>query len=165
MTGRKVLVVMGSKSDLPVMKPAKDRLEEFGIEVELRIASAHRTPEMVRDLALTARERGVGVIIAGAGYAAHLAGVIAAHTTLPVIGVPIASSSLLGIDALLSTVQMPPGVPVATVGIGDAGARNAAILAAEILALSDDELARRIADLRARMSEDVKRADREVTDT
>jgi phosphoribosylaminoimidazole carboxylase PurE protein len=165
MTGRKVLVVMGSKSDLPVMKPAKDRLEEFGIEVELRIVSAHRTPEMVRDLALTARERGVGVIIAGAGYAAHLAGVIAAHTTLPVIGVPIASSSLLGIDALLSTVQMPPGVPVATVGIGDAGARNAAILAAEILALSDDELARRIADLRARMSEDVKRADREVTDT
>ena len=105
----------------------------------------------------------IGVIIAGAGYAAHLAGVIAAHTTLPVIGVPIASSSLLGIDALLSTVQMPPGIPVATVGIGQAGATNAALLAAQILALSDETLYRRLEALRIEMANDVKRADQEIT--
>ncbi len=105
------------------------------------------------------------MIIAGAGYAAHLAGFIAAHTTLPVIGVPIASSSLLGVDALLSTVQMPPGVPVAAVGIGESGAKNAAILAAQILALSDQKLSERLAAFRADMAEEVKKADREVTDT
>jgi phosphoribosylaminoimidazole carboxylase PurE protein len=165
MTSHKVLIVMGSKSDLGVMKPARDRLHDLGIEAEVRIASAHRTPEIVRELALTARDRGIGVIIAGAGYAAHLAGVIAAYTTLPVIGVSIASSSLLGIDALLATVQMPPGVPVAAVGIGEAGAKNAAILAAQILALSDEELTRRLAAFRADMAEDVKKADREVADT
>jgi len=163
MTSNKVLIVMGSASDLDVMKAARDRLADFGIKAEVRIASAHRTPDVVRDLALAARARGVGVIIAGAGYAAHLAGVIAAHTTLPVIGVPIASSGLLGIDALLSTVQMPPGVPVATVGIGEVGAKNAAILAAQILALSDEGLAKRLSASRATMAEDVKKTDRELT--
>jgi len=162
MAKHKVIIVMGSKSDIDVMKPASERLEALGIEAIVRIASAHRTPEVVRDLALSARDRGIGVIIAGAGYAAHLAGVIAAHTTVPVIGVPIASSSLLGIDALLSTVQMPPGIPVATVGIGQAGAKNAAILAAEILALSDPQLAERLTTYRAEMAEEVKRADQEV---
>ncbi len=154
---------MGSKSDIGVMKPAQDRLESFGIEAELRIASAHRTPEVVRDLAMKASGRGIGVIIAGAGYAAHLAGVIASHTSLPVIGVPIPSSSLLGIDALLSTVQMPPGIPVATVGIGEAGAKNAAILAARILALTDEELSGRLAAFRADMAEEVIKADREIS--
>lgn len=156
---------MGSKSDLDVMKPARERLDALGVESEVRIASAHRTPEVVRELAASARGRGIGVIIAGAGYAAHLAGVIAAHTTLPVIGVPIDSSSLLGIDALLSTVQMPPGIPVAAVGIGRAGASNAAILAAQVLALSDDELSKRLDAFRAGMAEDVKRSDREVTES
>jgi phosphoribosylamine---glycine ligase len=165
MTRYKVLLIMGSKSDSDVMKPARDHLKSFGIETELHIASAHRTPEVVRELAATARDRGIGVIIAGAGYAAHLAGVIAAHTTLPVIGVPIPSSSLLGIDALLSTVQMPPGIPVATVGIGQAGAKNAAILAAQILALSDEDLSRRLATFRAEMAEEVKKADREIAET
>ncbi len=156
---------MGSKSDIEVMKPARDRLEGLGVETELRIASAHRTPEVVRELAVTARDRGIEVIIAGAGYAAHLAGVIAGHTTLPVIGVPIPSSSLLGIDALLSIVQMPPGIPVAAVGIGQAGAKNAAILAAQILALSDVELSGRLAALRADMAEEVNKADREIAKT
>jgi phosphoribosylaminoimidazole carboxylase PurE protein len=165
MTRNKVLIIIGSKSDLGVMKPARERLEGLGIDVELRIASAHRTPEVVRDLALSAAGHGVGVIIAGAGYAAHLAGVIASHTMLPVIGVPIPSSTLLGIDALLSTVQMPPGIPVATVGIGEAGAKNAALLAAQILALSDDALKGKLAALRAEMAEDVKKADREITQT
>lgn len=158
----KVLIVMGSKSDGDVMKPAIEILTELRIAAELRIASAHRTPEVVRELAVAAGDRGIGVIIAGAGYAAHLAGVIAAHTTIPVIGVPIDSSSLAGIDALLSTVQMPPGIPVATVGIGKAGAKNAAILAAEILALSDVKLSGRLAAYRADMAEEVKRADREI---
>jgi phosphoribosylaminoimidazole carboxylase PurE protein len=162
MARHKVLIVMGSKSDIEVMKPARERLESLGIEAVLRIASAHRTPEVVRELAVSARDQGIGVIIAGAGYAAHLAGVIAAHTTLPVIGVPIASSSLLGIDALLSTVQMPPGIPVATVGIGQAGATNAALLAAQILALSDETLRGRLEALRIEMADDVKRADQEI---
>lgn len=165
MTRYKVLIVMGSKSDIEVMKPARERLESLGVEVELRIASAHRTPEAVRELALAAHDRGIGVIIAGAGFAAHLAGVIASHTMLPVIGVPIPSSSLLGIDALLSTVQMPPGIPVATVGIGEAGAKNAAILAAQILALSDEELSGRLAAFRADMAEEVSKADREIAKT
>ncbi|MBN2223626.1 MAG: 5-(carboxyamino)imidazole ribonucleotide mutase [Deltaproteobacteria bacterium] len=165
MTRHKVLIVMGSKSDIEVMKPARDRLEGFGIETELRIASAHRTPEVVRELAQTASDRGIGVIIAGAGFAAHLAGVIASHTMLPVIGVPIPSSSLLGIDALLSTVQMPPGIPVAAVGIGQPGAKNAAILAAQILALSDQGLSERLAAFRAEMVEEVKKADREISKT
>jgi phosphoribosylaminoimidazole carboxylase PurE protein len=162
MAKHKVLIVMGSKSDIDVMKPARERLEALGIEAELRIASAHRTPEVVRELAVSARDRGIGVIIAGAGFAAHLAGVIAAHTMVPVIGVPIASSSLLGIDALLSTVQMPPGIPVATVGIGQAGAKNAAVLAAQILAVSDEALFARLEAFRADMAEEVKRSDQEI---
>ncbi|PIE57623.1 MAG: 5-(carboxyamino)imidazole ribonucleotide mutase [Desulfobulbus propionicus] len=131
-----VAIVMGSDSDLPVMQSAADMLNSLGITNELRIASAHRTPHQVAEFAAQAREQGTQVIIAGAGMSAHLAGVIAAHTTLPVIGVPLDASSINGLDALLSTVQMPPGVPVATMGIGKAGAQNAAILAARILSLS-----------------------------
>jgi phosphoribosylaminoimidazole carboxylase PurE protein len=157
-----VLIVMGSKSDTEVMNPALKTLETLGIKATLRIASAHRTPEAVRELAVSARDRGIGVIIAGAGYAAHLAGVIAAHTTVPVIGIPIPSSTLLGIDALLSTVQMPPGIPVATVGIGQAGAKNAAILAAEILAVSDEALRDRLSAFRAEMAEEVRLADEDI---
>lgn len=133
-------IVMGSDSDLPVMQAAADFLQSIGIDFEMRITSAHRTPEQACDYARTARQRGLKLIIAGAGMAAHLAGVMAAHTTLPVIGVPLDASALNGLDALLSTVQMPPGIPVATMGIGKAGAKNAAVLAARILALGDSDL-------------------------
>ena len=128
-----VAIVMGSKTDEPLMQPAVEILKQFGIDCEVSIISAHRTPEKVREFGLKARDRGVQVIIAGAGAAAHLPGVIASWTTLPVIGVPLATSALKGQDALYSIVQMPSGVPVACVGIG--GAKNAALLAAEILAL------------------------------
>ncbi len=133
-------IVMGSDSDLPIMKAAADFLAAAGVGYEMLITSAHRTPEHAATYAQTARERGLKIIIAGAGMAAHLAGVMAAHTTVPVIGVPLDASSLNGLDALLSTVQMPPGIPVATMGIGKAGAKNAAVLALRILALSDDGL-------------------------
>ncbi len=137
-TNRPVVgIVMGSDSDLPVMRAAADFLSLVGVGYELTIASAHRTPEQACTYARTARERGLKLIIAGAGMAAHLAGVLAAHTTLPVIGVPLDASSLNGLDALLSTVQMPPGIPVATMGIGKAGAKNAAVLAVRILAIND----------------------------
>ena len=136
-----VALVMGSTSDMDVMQGCEEMLEEFGIPYEVRITSAHRTPDQTREFAEQAEDRGIEAIIAGAGWAAHLAGVIAAHTTLPVIGVPIDSSPLHGMDALLSTVQMPPGVPVATVAIGKGGAKNAAILAARILALKHPEIA------------------------
>ena len=135
-----VALVMGSTSDMDVMQGCEEMLEEFGIPYEVRITSAHRTPDQTREFAEQAEDRGIEAIIAGAGWAAHLAGVIAAHTTLPVIGVPIDSSPLHGMDALLSTVQMPPGVPVATVAIGKGGAKNAAILAAQILALKHPEI-------------------------
>ncbi len=134
-------VVMGSKSDADVMKGCVEQLEAFGIPYEGKVISAHRTPDRAREFAIGAAERGLEVIIAGAGWSAHLAGVIAAHTSLPVIGVPIDSSSLKGIDALLSTVQMPPGIPVATVAIGKGGAKNAAILAAQILSLKYKHIA------------------------
>ncbi len=134
-------IVMGSDSDLAVMEEAFQVMETYGIPYEARILSAHRSPEATAEYARTAIERGLQVLIAGAGWAAHLAGAIAAATTLPVIGVPIASSSLKGLDALLATVQMPPGVPVATMAIGKGGARNAAILAVQILALKHPELA------------------------
>jgi phosphoribosylamine--glycine ligase len=134
-------IVMGSDSDLKVMEEAVAVFKKFDIPYEMTVASAHRSPDRAAAFAATAKKRGIKIIIAGAGMAAHLAGVLAAHTTLPVIGVPIDASSLQGLDALLSTVQMPPGVPVATVTIGKAGARNAAILAVQILALSDPELA------------------------
>ena len=134
-------VVMGSKSDADVMKGCVEQLEAFGIPYEGKVISAHRTPDRAREFAIGAAERGLEVIIAGAGWSAHLAGVIAAHTSLPVIGVPIDSSSLKGLDALLSTVQMPPGIPVATVAIGKGGAKNAAILAAQILSLKHKDIA------------------------
>jgi phosphoribosylamine--glycine ligase len=133
-------IVMGSDSDLPVMQAAADFLASAGISYEMTITSAHRTPEHAGTYARTAKERGLKIIIAGAGMAAHLAGVMAAHTTVPVIGVPLDASSLNGLDALLSTVQMPPGIPVATMGIGKSGAKNAAVLALRILALSDESL-------------------------
>lgn len=139
-TGPRVGIVMGSDSDLPVMQAAADFLKSVGIGYELRISSAHRTPEQAAEYARTAADRGLNIIIAGAGMAAHLAGVLAAHTNLPVIGVPIDASSLNGLDALLSTVQMPPGIPVATMGIGKAGAKNAGVLAARIIALNDDKV-------------------------
>jgi 5-(carboxyamino)imidazole ribonucleotide mutase len=145
-----VLIIMGSDSDLPKVQPASDELERLGVAYEMHVASAHRTPDRVAALAREARDRGVKVIIAAAGGAAHLAGVLAAHTTLPVIGVPVASGSLGGLDALLSTAQMPSGVPVATVAIN--GARNAALLAAEILALSDPTLAGKLDQMRKEMT-------------
>lgn len=149
-------IVMGSDSDLPVMQAAAEWLESMEIGYEFTIASAHRTPELAASYAQGARERGLKVIIAGAGMAAHLAGVIAAHTSLPVIGVPLNASSLGGLDALLSTVQMPPGVPVATMGIGAPGAKNAAVLAARILALADDRLRVRLEEYAAHMAQQVE---------
>ena len=144
----KVLIVIGSDTDLSVMEEAKKVLSEFGVKARLAIASAHRTPRKVVSLVKDAEKEGIEVIIAGAGYAAHLAGAIAAQTTLPVIGVPLEGSSLLGLDALLSTVQMPSGIPVATVAIGKVGAKNAGILAAEILALSDKDISVALKDWR-----------------
>ncbi len=139
-----VLILMGSDSDAPVMQPAADLLKELGIPCEMTVASAHRSPARVQRLLAEAPGRGVKVFIVGAGAAAHLAGMVAAHTTRPVIGVPIDSSALKGLDALLSTVQMPPGVPVATVSIGKPGATNAAVLAAQMIALGDEALAARL---------------------
>jgi 5-(carboxyamino)imidazole ribonucleotide mutase len=135
-----VAVVMGSKSDSEALKPTLEILTKLGIEHELNVISAHRTPEKAREYALAARGRGIEVIIAAAGMAAHLPGVLASWTTLPVIGIPIASGELKGVDALYSIVQMPPGIPVATVAIGSAGAKNAAYLAAEILGIKHDEI-------------------------
>ncbi|MBM4278916.1 MAG: 5-(carboxyamino)imidazole ribonucleotide mutase, partial [Deltaproteobacteria bacterium] len=141
-------ILMGSDSDLPVMEKAAEVFTEMGIPFEMDISSAHRLPEKTANYARTARERGLEVIIAGAGMAAHLAGVIAAHTTLPVIGVPLKSGALEGVDALYSTVQMPPGVPVATVGID--GAKNAAYLACEILSIKYPEVVKKLEDFRSR---------------
>jgi phosphoribosylaminoimidazole carboxylase PurE protein len=155
----KVAVLMGSKSDLSIMEEASVVLKQFGIETEMRIMSAHRTPDEVLAFSRDAKANGFSVIIAGAGMAAHLAGVIAAHTTLPVIGVPIASSSLNGMDALLAMVQMPPGVPVATVSVGKAGAKNAALLAVEILALNNEGLQKRLAQYRSDMRKTVLEED------
>src|SRR5574342_702389 len=150
MTGRarqvKVGILMGSDSDLEVMSEAEKRLDYFGIAYETRILSAHRTLLQTQKYAESAAERGIDVIIVGAGAAAHLAGVVAAHTTLPVIGVPIDSSALNGLDALLSTVQMPPGVPVATVSIGKPGATNAGVLAAQILGIGDAAVAEKLVE-------------------
>ena len=158
MTPIQVLILMGSDSDLPIMQGAADLLNEFGISHEITVASAHRSPDRVERLLDEARARGVQVFIAGAGAAAHLAGVIAARTVKPVIGVPIESSSLKGLDALLSTVQMPPGVPVATVSLGKSGAINAAVLAAEILALSDRNIAARLEEYKRKLAEKVEQA-------
>jgi len=144
MTPLQVLILMGSPNDAPVMQGAVDVLTELGVTVEMTVASAHRSPERVTRLLGEAHTRGVSVFIVGAGAAAHLGGVVAAHVIKPVIGVPIDSSALKGLDALLSTVQMPPGVPVATVSIGKPGATNAGVLAAQILALGDAPLAERL---------------------
>lgn len=149
----KIGVVMGSTSDLDVMKGAFEILDEFGIEYEKKVFSAHRTPLQLEEWAKSARERGMQAIIAGAGGAAHLPGVVAAYTTIPVIGVPVMSKQLMGLDSLLSIVQMPSGIPVATVGIN--GSKNAALLAAEIIALSDTEIKQRIDQFRERQAEKV----------
>jgi len=148
-----VAVIMGSKSDAAVMQGCLDTLKELGIPHETAVLSAHRTPEKVREFALSARERGIEVIIAGAGGSAALPGAIKAYTPLPVIGVPIDSSALKGIDALMAMAQMPPGVPVATVAVGAWGARNAALLAAEILALRYEDIRRAYEDYRRRLAE------------
>ena len=144
---KKIAVIMGSDSDLPIVEKAIQTLQEYQVPYEVHVYSAHRTPEEARAFALSARENGFGAIIAAAGKAAHLAGAMAANTTLPVIGIPVKSSTLDGIDALLSTVQMPSGMPVATVAID--GAVNAALLSIQILAVSDEVLAQRLADARA----------------
>ncbi len=151
-----VSIVMGSDSDLEVMREAAKALDEFGIAYEMDITSAHRSPARTSEFARQAAGRGIKVIIAGAGGAAHLAGVIAAETTLPVIGVPMPSSSLQGLDALLATVQMPAGIPVATLAIGKAGATNAGILAAQILALSDTAIARRMNEHKEKLARGVE---------
>jgi len=157
-------IVMGSDSDLAVMEEAAAMLKKFGIPFEMTVASAHRSPQRAMVFAADARNRGMSVIIAGAGHAAHLAGVLAAHTSLPVIGVPIDSSSLQGLDALLSTVQMPPGIPVATMALGKPGARNAGILAAQILAIGDPELAGRLDRFKKEMASEVERKAEKLKD-
>ena len=146
-------VVMGSASDAEVMKGCIDVLKEMGIPHEVKILSAHRTPEQTREYATTAAQRGIQIIIAGAGWAAHLAGAIAAQTILPVIGIPIDSSPLKGMDALLSTVQMPSGIPVATVALGKGGAKNAAVLASQILGLKDAVLAQEVVRYRKALTQ------------
>ncbi|MFH1593465.1 MAG: 5-(carboxyamino)imidazole ribonucleotide mutase [Candidatus Omnitrophota bacterium] len=151
-----VAVIMGSDSDLNVMREASTLLEDFGISCEVKILSAHRSPDMTALFAKNAEKSGIKVIIAGAGGAAHLAGVVASHTTLPVIGVPMDTKALKGIDSLLSTVQMPSGIPVATVAIGKAGAKNAAILAVEILALSSAILKKKLKAHKRRLVSTVK---------
>jgi len=152
-------IVMGSTSDWETMKAAAKMLEEFGVPYETKAMSAHRTPQLVAEWASGAAKRGLKAIIAGAGGAAHLAGVVAAHTTLPVLGVPMPSKHLQGLDSLLSTVQMPKGIPVATFAIGEAGAANAALYAIAILALTDKNLDKKLADFRARQADAVKKAE------
>jgi phosphoribosylaminoimidazole carboxylase PurE protein len=157
-----VLILMGSDSDAPVMKAAGDVLADFGLACEMTVASAHRSPARVLRLMNDAIARGVKVFIVGAGAAAHLAGVVAAHTTRPVVGVPIDSSALKGLDALLSTVQMPPGVPVATVAIGKPGATNAGVLAAQMIALGDPQLEARLQAYKKKLEDKVEAAARRL---
>jgi 5-(carboxyamino)imidazole ribonucleotide mutase len=159
---KKVAIIMGSDSDLPVVTPAIKQLAELGIETEVRVMSAHRTPEAAHDFSKNAIANGFGVIIAAAGMAAHLGGVLAASTTLPVIGIPCSSKVLDGMDALLSTVMMPPGIPVATVGV-NAG-KNAALLAAEILAVNDTELQSKLIEMRKEMALQVESKDKALQD-
>lgn len=156
---KKVAVIMGSDSDFPVVKDAVAELKAYGIPYEVHVMSAHRTPEMASEFASKAKENGFGIIICAAGMAAHLAGVIAGHTTLPVIGIPI-KSTFDGLDALLATVQMPSGIPVATVAVN--GAKNAAILAIQMLAISDEGLAEKLADAKVKMIEGVKAKDEKM---
>jgi len=161
----KVAIVLGSESDSPIIQDAIKLLSEFGVPHEITVSSAHRSPDRTHRYAVTLEERGIQVVIACAGAAAHLAGVLASHTILPVIGVPIDSSPLKGLDALLSTSMMPAGVPVATMGIGSAGATNAAILAVQILARSDTALSQRLKEHKERMAERVEERDRELKKT
>ena len=158
----RVLILMGSDSDLPVMEEAAKVLEQFHISYEMTVSSAHRTPERTVRLIRNAEKRGFQVIIGGAGAAAHLAGVIAAHTVLPVIGVPIDSSPLKGLDALYSTVQMPPGVPVAAMAIGKAGAKNAALFAIQILGVKDPIITSALKDHRKKMTSEVLKKAKKV---
>jgi phosphoribosylamine--glycine ligase len=153
----RVLIVLGSDSDLPVMEKALEILKELEISCTITIASAHRSPGRATKLATDAEKKGYDVIIAGAGMAAHLAGVLASHTVIPVVGVPINSSPLNGLDSLLSTVQMPPGVPVAAMAIGNAGARNAAFFAAQIIGRKDPEVAKRLRDYKKKMADDIEK--------
>ncbi len=159
---KKVAIIMGSDSDFPTVKDAVVELKSFGVPYEVRVMSAHRTPEIACEFAKNAKENGFGVIIAAAGKAAHLAGVLAGHSTLPVIGIPIKSSTLDGLDALLATVQMPSGIPVATVAID--GAKNAAILAVQMLAISDDELAQKLVKMKKDMVDGVIKKDKKLQD-
>lgn len=159
---KKVAIIMGSDSDLPVVEKAFAVLEEYGVPFEVHVYSAHRTPVEARDFALNARARGFGAVIAAAGKAAHLAGAVAANTTLPVIGIPVKSSTLDGLDALLSTVQMPSGIPVATVAID--GAANAALLAVQILAVSDEELADKLAKAREKAAQAVLEKNKAISE-
>jgi 5-(carboxyamino)imidazole ribonucleotide mutase len=159
MSTPRVLILMGSDSDWEVMAEARNALEEMGIETEVHVSSAHRTPERTGKLAREAAGRGIQVIVCGAGAAAHLAGVCAAETELPVFGVPLAASDLSGLDALLATAQMPAGVPVGTLAIGKAGARNAGLLAARVVALTDAQVAERVRAQRKKMAEDVEKKD------
>ena len=161
-TKPRVGILMGSDSDLEVMREVEKRLDYFGIAYETRIMSAHRTPDKAAKYAATAQQRGLEVIIAGAGAAAHLAGAIAANTTLPVIGIPIDSSSLKGLDALLATVQMPAGIPVATMAIGKAGAANAGIFAAQIVGRKDAKVAAKLAEFKKEMAAGVEDRDRKL---
>ena len=159
---KKVAIIMGSTSDLPVVEKAVDVLKEFGVPYEVRVMSAHRTPEAAREYALSARENGFGAMICAAGMAAHLAGAFAANTTLPVIGIPVKGSTFDGLDALLSTVQMPSGMPVATVAIN--GAANAALLAVQMLAITDEDLAAKLDAQRKANTEKIYAADKEISE-
>jgi phosphoribosylaminoimidazole carboxylase PurE protein len=161
----RVGILMGSDTDLEVMREAEKRLDQFGIGYETRILSAHRTPDKAAQYAATAEQRGLEVIIAGAGAAAHLAGAMAANTTLPVIGIPINSSTLKGLDALLATVQMPAGLPVATMAIGRAGAANAGIFAAQIIARKDPKVAAKLIEFKKEMAAGVEDKDRKLQES
>ncbi|HQC54862.1 MAG TPA: 5-(carboxyamino)imidazole ribonucleotide mutase [Clostridia bacterium] len=156
----KVAIIMGSKSDMPVVSGSAEVLKEFGVSYDMKILSAHRTPDEVKEFAINARDNGYGVIICAAGKAAHLAGVVAAYTTLPVIGIPIKSSTLDGLDSLLSTVQMPSGVPVATVAID--GAKNAGLLSIQILAVADKALAKKLDGYKISMKESVLASNKDI---
>ncbi len=155
MTTPKIGILMGSKSDADIMGEAARILEEFGVPHEVKVLSAHRTPQETSEYAQSAESRGIQALIAGAGYAAHLAGALAAHCTLPIIGVPLNASSLKGLDSLLSTVQMPKGIPVACMGIGKAGAINAALFAVQILSRSDPALAQKLKEYREKMRQEI----------
>ncbi|HPX60797.1 MAG TPA: 5-(carboxyamino)imidazole ribonucleotide mutase [Deltaproteobacteria bacterium] len=157
-----VLIVMGSDSDLPIMQEAGNVLEQFGIAYEIRISSAHRAPAKTAELASKAAERGIKIIIAGAGVAAHLAGVVASKTILPVIGVPTPGGALNGVDALYATVQMPAGIPVATMAVGKAGAKNAGLFAVQVLSLNEPRLAQAMIDYRKQMELELEQKDAEL---